>query len=409
MAYFWQGLRFGEWLTSARARAYSLILLGISVIAVVGWIAVSDRLIDRNGKPIGTDFSNVYAAGALTWQGRPAEAYQPALQHAAEKATFGGSDVPFYGWHYPPFFFAVAVLVATVPYAWGLSIWLVTSLAAYLAVIRAILPRPETLLIAAAFPAVFVNIGHGQNGFLTTALLGGALHLINRRPWLAGVLIGCLAYKPQFGVLIPIALLAGGRWSTIGAATATVAALGAVSFVTLGAGVWHAFADSMTFTQTVVLEQGDTGWEKIQSVFSAVRMWGAGVHLAYTVQATLALMLAASLAWLWQSDAAFELKASALATGSLLATPYVLDYDLVVLAVAIAFFARHGLSRGFRTFEISLLAAAWIVPLLARAVAGSTCIPLGLMTMLTLYALILRRAAIERTGSTIGSPVIAQA
>ena len=249
MAHFWQDplwnrLRSGEWLTSARARGYSLILLAIAAIAVVGWIAVSDGLIDRNGKPIGTDFSNVYAAGALTWQGRPAEAYEPALQHAAEKAVFAGREVPFYGWHYPPFFFAIAVLVATVPYAWGLSIWLVASLAAYLAVIRAILPRPETLLTAAAFPAVFVNIGHGQNGFLTAALLGGALHWLNRKPWLAGVLIGCLAYKPQFGVLIPIALLAGGRWRTIGAAIATVAALVAISFVTLGAGVWHAFVDS---------------------------------------------------------------------------------------------------------------------------------------------------------------------
>ena len=401
MAYFWQSplwdkLRSGEWLTIARARGYSLILLVIAAIALVGWIAVSDGLIDRNGKPIGTDFSNVYAAGALTWQGRPAEAYQPALQHAAEKATFGGRDVPFYGWHYPPFFFAVAVLVAAVPYAWGLSIWLVASLAAYLAVIRAILPRPETLLIAAAFPAVFINIGHGQNGFLTAALLGGALHWLNRKPWLAGILIGCLAYKPQFGVLIPIALLAGGRWSTIAAAMATVAALVAISFVTLGAGVWHAFADSMTFTQTVVLEQGGTGWEKIQSVFSAVRMWGAGVHFAYSVQLALALMLAASLAWLWQSDAAFELKASALASGSLLATPYVLDYDLVVLAVAIAFFARHGMDRGFRSFEISVLAAAWIVPLLARGIAGVTGIPLGLLVLLAIYIFTLRRAVLDR-------------
>jgi Glycosyltransferase family 87 len=396
MAYFWQGLRSGEWLTSARARGYSLILLGICVVAVTGWIALSDGLIDRNGKPIGTDFSNVYAAGSLTWQGRPAEAYEPALQHAAEKATFGGRDVPFYGWHYPPFFFAVAVLVAAVPYAFGLSIWLVASFAAYLAVIRAILPRPETLLIAAAFPAVFVNIGHGQNGFLTTALLGGALHLINRRPWIAGVLIGCLAYKPQFGVLIPIALLAGGRWSTISAAIATVAALVAISFVTLGAGVWHAFADSMTFTQTVVLEQGGTGWEKIQSIFSAVRMWGASVHLAYAVQMTLALLLAASLAWLWRSDAAFELKASALATGSLLATPYVLDYDLVVLAVAIAFLVRHGMERGFRSFEISVLAAAWIVPLLSRGIAGITGIPLGLLILLALYIFTLRRAVLDR-------------
>jgi hypothetical protein len=395
MAHFWQSLRTGDWLTAARMRGYSLILLVICAAAFAGWIAVSDGLIDRNGKPLGTDFSNVYAAGRLTWQGRPAEAYEPAVQHAAEKAIFGGVDVPFYGWHYPPFFFAVAFLVAALPYAFGLTLWLVASFAAYLATLRAILPRRETLLIASAFPAVFINIGHGQNGFLTAALLGGALHWLDRRPWLAGLLIGGLAYKPQFGVLIPIALLAGRRWNVIGAATVTVAALAAVSFVTLGNGVWHAFIDSMNFTQTVVLEQGGTGWEKIQSIFSAVRNWGGNVATAYAVQSTLALLLGASLAWLWHSDAAFDLKAAALATGSLLATPYVLDYDLVVLSIAIVFLVRRGLRCGFRDFEISLLAAAWTVPLLSRGVAGATGLPLGLIVLLALHGFILRRAALD--------------
>jgi len=408
MTNFWQGLRSGRWLTAARARGYSLILLGLGAIAVAGWIGLSDGLIDRNGKPIGTDFSNVYAAGKLTWLGRPAEAYQPALQHAEEKAVFGGREVPFYGWHYPPFFFAVAFAVAAFTYAWGLALWVAASLAAYLAAMRAILPRPETLLIATAFPAVFVNVGHGQNGFLTAALLGGALQLLDRRPWLAGVLIGCLAYKPQFGVLIPVALLAGARWRTIAAAAAAVAVLVALSFATLGGGVWHAFAESMNFTQTVVLEQGGTGWEKIQSIFSAARMWGAGVQLAYAAQIALALTLAASLAWLWRSDAAFELKAAGLATASLLATPYVLDYDLVVLAVAIAFFARHGLSEGFHDYEISLLAAAWIVPLLTRPLAGVTGVPLGLLVLLTFYGFTLRRAVQDRRASPFGARRIAQ-
>jgi alpha-1,2-mannosyltransferase len=409
MTHIWQGVRSGDWLSAARARGYSLILLAISAIAVAGWIAVSDGLIDRNGKPIGTDFSNVYAAGELIWQGKPADAYNPALQHAAEKATFGGREVPFFGWHYPPFFFAIAFLVAAVPYGWGLALWLAASCAAYLAAIRAILPRPETLLIAAAFPAVFVNIGHGQNGFLTAALLGGALQLLDRRPWLAGVLIGLLAYKPQFGVLIPLALVASQRWSTIAAAAATIATLVAISFLTLGSGVWHAFIDSMNFTQTVVLEQGGTGWEKIQSAFSAARNWGADIKTAYAIQTALALALAATLAWLWHSDAAFELKASALATASLLATPYVLDYDLVVLAVAIAFLVRHGFARGFRDYEISLLAAAWAVPLLSRGVAGATGIPLGLIVMLALYGFTLGRALRDRESVTAAVRPIAQA
>jgi hypothetical protein len=380
----------------------------ICALAILGWIAASHGLIDPNGKPIGTDFSNVYAAGELTWQGKPADAYDPALQHAAEKAVFGGREVPFYGWHYPPFFLAVAFLVASLPYAFGLAVWLAASLAAYLAAIRAILPRPETLLIAAAFPAVFINIGHGQNGFLTAALLGGALHWLDRRPWLAGILIGLLAYKPQFGVMIPLALLANQRWSSIAAAIATVAALVAVSLAVLGGGVWHAFTDSMNFTQAIVLEQGGTGWEKIQSAFSAARNWGADVHTAYAIQIALGLALAATLAWLWHSDAAFELKASALATASLLATPYVLDYDLVVLAIAIAFLARHGLARGFRDYEISLLAAAWIVPLLSRGIAGATGIPLGLIAMLALYAFTLHRAAVDRESAAVRAPRIAQ-
>jgi hypothetical protein len=409
MAHFWKRLRSGEWLTASRVRGYSLILLGVCAIAMVGWIALSDGLIDRNGKPLGTDFSNPYAAGTLALAGRPIDAYDPALQYAAEKAVFGGRDVPFYGWHYPPFFFAVAAIVAALPYAWGLLIWLAASLAAYLAVIRAILPRSETLLVALAYPAVFVNIGHGQNGFLTAALLGGALHLLDRRPWLAGVLIGLLAYKPQFGVLIPLALLAGGRWTTIGAAAATIMALLAVSTVTLGGGIWQAFTDSTAFTQTVVLEQGGTGWEKIQSAFSAARMWGADLYTGYAVQIALALTVAASLAWLWQSDAAFDLKASALATASLLATPYVLDYDLVALAVSIAFFARHGQTHGFRDYEISLLAAAWIMPLLARGLTGATGIPLGLIVLLAFYGFTLHRAMLDRSGFIVGARSVAQA
>jgi hypothetical protein len=243
---------------------------------------------------------------------------------------------------------------------------------------------------------------------LTAALLGGALHLLDRRPWIAGVLIGLLAYKPQYGVLIPIALVAGRRWSTIGAAVATVAMLVALSVVTLGAGIWHAFADSMNFTQTIVLEQGGTGWEKIQSIFSAMRMWGASVHTAYAVQIALALTLASSLAWLWQSDAAFELKAAALATASLLATPYVLDYDLVALAVSIAYLVRHGLNRGFRDYEISLLAAAWMVPLLSRSVAGVTGVPLGLLVLLATYVFTMWRAMLDREVTIKNARAIAQ-
>jgi hypothetical protein len=352
---------------------------------------------------------DVYAAGTLGRAGKAADAYVPALQHAAEKAVFG-DDTPFFGWHYPPFFFVVAFAVAALPYGWGLLAWMAAGLAAYLATIRAILPRKETWLVALAFPAVFVNLGHGQNGFLTAALLGSALQMMDRRPWLAGVLIGLLAYKPQFGVLIPLALLASGRWTTIIAAAATVAVLVIAATLCLGTGIWQAFLHSTNFTQHIVLEQGGTGWEKIQSIFSAVSAWGASVPVAYAVQTALGLALAVSIVWLWRSEAAFDLKASALATASLLATPYVLDYDLMVLAVAIAFFVRHGLARGFADWELSLLAFAWVVPLVSRGIAAATTVPLGLIAMLALYAITIRRATRDvrdaaRERSSLAVPV----
>ena len=393
-------VRTGDWITPRRVRAYSIIMLGLAVAILGAWIIGSDGLIDRNGKPVGTDFSNVYAAGTLALRGHAADAYDPTLQHAAERAVFG-RDVPFFGWHYPPFFFAIAALVATVPYAFGLLLWMALSLPAYLAAIRAILPKPEILLAATAFPAVFVNVGHGQNGFFTAALLGGALQLMERRPALAGALIGLLAYKPQFGLLIPLALLAGKRWITIATAAATVAISIALSVVVLGTDVWRAFQASTAFTQTIVLEQGGTGWEKIQSIFSAVRMWGASVPLAYAVQSALSLTVATCIVWLWRSTAAFELKAAALAIACLLATPYVLDYDLVVLGVAIAFLTRHGFAQGFHPYEATLLAVAWIMPLLARTVMSAIGVPFGLLTLVALFTITMMRAISDKRSKQV--------
>ena len=97
---------------------------------------------------------------------------------------------------------------------------------------------------------------------------------------------------------------------------------------------------------------------------------------AYAAQASLFAMLAISLAWLWHSDAASELKAAALALGSLLATPYVLDYDLVVLALAIAFFAGTGYTTAF-AISNQPACRRRIVPMLSRSIAGAPSYPSG--------------------------------
>ena len=209
------------------------------------------------------------------------------------------------------------------------------------------------------------------------------------------MLIGLIVYKPQFGLLIPVVLLASGRWRTFAAAALTVIALTLIVTLAFGPDVWTAFLASTKFTRTVVLEQGDTGWQKIQSVFSVVRMWGGSVPLAYAIQTTVTVAVAGALAWLWRSRASFALKAAALAIGTILATPYCLDYDLMVVAPAIAFLACNGLERGFDPWEKTLLAAVWFVPLITRSIAGATSIPLGVPTLLIAFVFVLHRAMME--------------
>jgi hypothetical protein len=440
-------LRVGNWLTRERVRLVACVLLIASAASLLYLVVTATNGVDLQGRPLGTDFSDVYAAGTYVLDGKPDAPFYPAAQHAREQAIFGDAT-PFYGWHYPPYFLFVAGALALMPYGIALLVWQALTLGLYVLVIGAIVSsfrgpptgpdrsgRPDNrlkgnpesitanpsrsahdqnrwrswlwipdsrcaasgmialwLILALAFPAVLINAGHGQNGFLTAALIGGALALLDRRPIVAGILFGLLVYKPQFGLMIPIVLAASGRWRCFAAAAATVAVLTLATTLAFGFEIWLAFADSTEFTRTVALEQGNTGWHKIQTVFSWARMWGAPIPLAYALQGAMTIAVAGALVWLWRGPAPYASKAAGLCIATILATPYSFDYDMVVLAPAIAFLAAEGFARGFAPWEKTALAALWLVPLFARSVAQVSLIPLGVPAMLSVFILVLLRS-----------------
>lgn len=437
-----QNLRDGGWVTRERARLVGFAVLAASLFGLVYILATATGLSDYSGRPIGSDFSNIYAAGTYVLEGESAKPFDPAAQHAREQAIFGAAT-PFYGWHYPPFFLGLAALLATMPYLLALAVWQGVTLIFYVLAMRAILLIPPPLvgeggqrswpgggnaevstppgalrappspfrggieglwlLLALAYPAVFINIGHGHNGFLTAALFAAALLVLDSRPILSGILIGCLAYKPQFGLLIPLVLIATGRWRVFAAATAAVAIMVLAVTAAFGIDVWHAFLASGEFTRKVVLEQGGTGWHKIQSTFAWARMWGAGLPLAYAVQVATTLAVAAGLVVIWRGRSSFAVKAAALLIGSILATPYSLDYDLMLIAPAIAFLAADAVRRGAAPWEKTLLAALWLVPLIARSFAQFMHMPLGAPVMLLSFIWLLYRAVLSNTPGIIES------
>src|SRR3954468_589302 len=245
MAQFLDLLRDGDWLTLARMRLWALAVLIAAAGGFLYLVVTSDGLMDYQDRPLGTDFSNVYAAGTFVLEGKPAAPFEPRLQNARERELFG-EKTPFYGWHYPPFFLWLAAVLALMPYQLALAVWQAVTLGFYLwavfAITGSIPPLQEegdrrsrsggviapqltrhgaagasppsgfgrgmTLLLALAYPAVFVNLGHGHNGFLTAPLIGFALSQLDTGPILAGILFGLLAYKPQFGIMIPLVLIA---------------------------------------------------------------------------------------------------------------------------------------------------------------------------------------------------------
>ena len=403
-------LRSGAWVTPERIRRIAVAILCVAAVSIVFLLITAKGLVDLQGRPLGTDFSSFYSAGTYVLDGNAQAPYDLARQHAREQAIFGAAT-PLYSWFYPPFFLFITAALAFLPYGAALVSWQLVTLACYLLSIYAIVspslrrreegrdegaPAPgatsPTLFLAAlAFPAVLVNLGHGQNGFLTAALLGGALAVLNERPLAAGLLFGLLAYKPQFGLMIPLALAAGGYWRSFAAAAATVALLAVAATAVFGFDAWRAFFDSTHFMRTVELEQGDLGWYKMQSIFAWARMWGGPIAMGYALQALLVAGLGAALVWQWRSQTAYPVKAASLCIATILATPFAFDYDMMVLAPAIAFFAADGLHRGFGPWEKTALAALYLTPIAARTFTQWTLVPLGVPVMIVTFILLLRR------------------
>ena len=349
-------------------------------------------LVDSQGRPLAVDFVNVYAAGKLALQGNAPAAYDWTLHKGAEVAAVGHAFDGYFGWHYPPTFLFVASLLALLPLVPATCVWLALTLPMYVWAIRSIVPSRAAILLALSFPGVIWNIAVGQNGFLTAALICGSLLLIQSRPIASGILLGLLTYKPQFGLLFPLALACGGHWRVIGAATATALVLVATSCVAFGAESWHAFVVWMPAMSDAVFAQGRVGLNKLQTLLGLVRWLSGSMALAWTLQAVLMAGCAGVVAWVWRGRARFEIKAATLATLALLATPYLFVYDLVVLAVPMALILRMGLREGFLPFELAGLTASALLVLAFPIVA----VPTGLLAVVTVTALVGRRLMLSQ-------------
>jgi arabinofuranan 3-O-arabinosyltransferase len=376
----------------------SLRLIGVAlslntVLFLVVSLATGQWLVDSAGRLADSDFVDVWAAGRLALDGHAPAAWDWAIHRDAEVAALGHDFPGNYGWHYPPTYLFVAAALATLPYLAALLGWLAVTLPIYVAAVRTIMGERLGVLVACAFPAVMWNMLVGQNGFLTAALIGFTIVCLDTRPIVAGVLLGLMTYKPQFGILFPFLLAANGQWVVIAAATATAAVLIAASTAAFGVAAWNAFFTWLPATSEIILGDGRAGLNKLQSLFGLVRWLGGGTTAAFIAQGLLIAACAVALALITKDRRVpNEVKSAAIATGALLATPYLYMYDFPVLMIPLAFLLRLGLRDGFLPGDLAAMAAACGLVLIFPLVP----VPTGFAAALIVAAIIGRRVAAER-------------
>jgi alpha-1,2-mannosyltransferase len=399
-------LRDAEWADRTRIRNYLLLIAFGQAFALAGLLIMARSGVDLRGEPLGTDFVSFWSAGKLALANRPEAIYSPEAHLAAERAFFG-HPIGWYAFFYPPIFMLVCLPLGALPYFAALAVWLISTFAALFAALRALSHRFAHPLMLAGFPAVFGNIGHGQNAFLSAALFGGGTACLDRRPWLAGLFFGALSFKPQLAAVIPLALLVTGRWRALRSMVLTATALALLTLPLFGWETWRAFLEETPLARET-LERGLVDPAKMQSVFSAIRVLGGGVSLAWVAQGAASLLALAGLVYVLRRTRDGRRLGALAACAACLATPFLLDYDLTLLIVPIAVVFDEAIAGGFAPYEKTTLFAAYLLAGFARPLAEFAHLPLTPIIVSALMFVVARRCLSGAARAKLASPPVCE-
>jgi hypothetical protein len=348
---------------------------------------------DPWGRPLAPDFTSFWTAAQLALQGPLEAAWNPVAHAAAQRAHFGadaGYLPDYYGFFYPPPFLLICLPLSVLPYGIAVSVWLATTNCAYLAAMRAML-RPEWPIITAlAFPAVFWNAVHGQNAALSAALVGAATLQLERRPRVAGLCLGALCFKPQLALLIVPTLVAARRWRSLAWCAISAGVFCSATLMILGEASWRGFL-AIAPVAHAAMEAGSMGFEKMVSPFAAMRLLGFSPVLALAGQTACSVAVLAVVIVIGRQRPGAPAETGIMVIATCLATPFLLDYDLMLLAIPLAWIATEARRTSFLPWEKITLASAFVLPLLVRLVAKHTGLPIAPVVMITLLWIALRR------------------
>lgn len=377
-------------LTARQARlGAGVIALSLALVAAAQ-IILSKDYVTPAGTPVGGDFAAFWTAAKAMAAGDATAIYDPAIFQDWLARIAPVQDQWGLTWQYPPTYFFIIGLLALLPYGLGYMLWSGGGLAIFAASSRAAGLKGAPWLIMLAAPIVFQAFITGQNGFLTASLLLGATLLPDKRPLLAGACAALLTVKPQLGLLIPIAYIAGGHWRAFGAAAAGALLLAGASILVFGFAPWAAFLESLVGVSGRV-GGGVMPLFKMPTVFAAFSLAGIPAPAALGFH----IMGASAAVWttwiVWKKSNSRALKAAVICAGAFLVAPYAYYYELVIMAAPIALLAMEAAHEGWRKHDHLLLAGLFFLPMLLPGEPVRTGFNLAFVATVAGFIFVLRR------------------
>ena len=357
--------------TEQRVRFYGLGVI-VAYSLSFAWRTLQHQwfvLPDGNMRCI--DFGWMWLSGKLAASGEASRIFDYIAFSTTQLAFYGPESCPHFNrFYYPPTFLFFTYPLGWLPYLVAGAAWIVVGLALYETAVYAIVSQRAALIAAATPFFVAVNIDMPHTGLLTAALIGLSLVFLERRPWVAGIFLGLLTYKPHFGLLFPLALFASRNWRALGSAAATAVILGLGAAVAFGSEGWASFIDALT-DRSSSLGPGAEVELRLHSIFGLLHWVGASPGVAWCGQLAVSAAMAVVICVLWARPIPFNLRAASLCVGSVIVSPYVLFYDLCILSFAVAFLVNAGLSRGFLPGERTAILLCWPALFFVKAPIGA--------------------------------------
>lgn len=310
------------------------VLLLVPQALLAGWLIALRLGSFSTGVPV-CDYVVFYVGGHLANQGRLAWAYDPAIYQSNLESTVGDLNRMF--WLYPPPMAVVAQPFAALSYGWGCAAWLVFGISTWIYAAYRLFGRRGVAWML-VFPGTVIAFHYAQAVLWLAAVLSEALRLVEERPIVGGALVGILALKPHWLILVLFGLVVARRAQAVVAALAMGAALGLGSVALHGWAPWHAF-----FAHA----GAGAAWLRCLDAVEGVSPYAsAPLFLAPAFQAGCTAAAFGVTAWVFARPYAHDARVAVLPFALSLASLYLHFYDLIVLGISALVVARRLDARG---------------------------------------------------------------